>query len=121
MKIEVSNGEIVDKLTILLIKEERINDETKLVNIRNEIVSISEISDDIISRDDKMFLDLLSVNKALWDIENEIRDKETRKEFDKQFIELARSVYVTNDLRAKIKYEINQKSKSTLVEEKSYE
>jgi len=121
MKIEVSNGEIVDKLTILLIKQERISDETKLVNIRNEIESISGISDDIISRDDQMFQDLLSVNKALWDIENEIRDKEARKEFNEQFIELARSVYVTNDLRAKIKYQINRKSRSTLVEEKSYE
>ena len=121
MKIEVSNGEIVDKLTILLIKEERISDETKLVNIRNEIASISGISDDIISRDDQMFQDLLSVNKALWDIENEIREKEATKEFNERFVELARAVYVTNDLRAKIKYQINQKSGSVLVEEKSYE
>lgn len=121
MKIQVSNGEIVDKLTILLIKEERISDETKLINIKNEIASISGISDDIISRDDQMFQDLLSVNKALWDIENEIREKEATKEFNERFVELARAVYVTNDLRAKIKYQINQKSGSVLVEEKSYE
>ena len=121
MKIEVSNGEIVDKLTILLIKEERIDDETKLVNIRNEIESISEIADVIISREDQMFQDLLSVNKSLWDIENDIREKESAKEFDEQFIKLARAVYVTNDLRAEIKYQINQSTGSAFVEEKSYE
>lgn len=121
MKIEVSNGEIVDKLTILLIKEERIEDEDKLVNIKNEIAAISEISDIIISREDQMFQDLLSVNKSLWDIENDIRDKEAAREFDEDFIKLARAVYVTNDLRAEIKYQINQSTRSILVEEKSYD
>ena len=108
MEIEVSIGEIVDKLSILQIKRENITDETKLVNVNNEFHYLHEIvfAKLNISHDDQ-YLRLLNVNRELWDIEDRIRDKERVKEFDDEFIELARSVYVTNDKRAEIKKEIN--------------
>ena len=121
MKIEVSNGEIVDKLTILLIKQERIKDEAKLKNVKKEIEVIEKISDSIVSRDSKEFLRLLGINKELWAIEDHIREKERRKEFDDIFISLARSVYFTNDERAEVKRAINDVSRSNLFEEKLYE
>jgi len=121
MKIEVSHGEIVDKLSILNIKKDNIFDEVKLVNINKEYLYLHKIvfSDLNISYDDD-YLRLLEVNKKLWDIEDKIRDKERNKEFDDEFIELARSVYHTNDIRANIKKEINVKYGSQFVEEKSY-
>lgn len=121
MKIEVSNGEIVDKLTILLIKHEKIKDQQKLKNIKKEIEVIGEVSDSIVCRDSKEFLRLLNINKELWIIEDAIREKERRKEFDDAFIYLARSVYHNNDERAKVKRVINDLSESNLFEEKSYE
>lgn len=121
MKIEVSNGEIVDKLTILLIKKENIEDQAKLRNIEEEISSIAPISDQIIKRKDSMFTDLYKVNQELWDIEDKIRIMEKEKRFDKEFIEVARSVYQLNDKRADIKRNINKFSGSVLFEEKSYE
>lgn len=121
MRIEVSHGEIVDKLSILNIKKDNIINEVKLVNINKEYLYLHEIvfSDLNISYDDD-YLRLLEVNKKLWDIEDKIRDKERNKEFDEEFIELARSVYHTNDIRANIKKEINIKYGSQFVEEKSY-
>jgi hypothetical protein len=121
MRIEVSHGEIVDKLSILNIKKDNIIDEVKLVNINKEYLYLHEIvfSDLNINYDDD-YLRLLEVNKKLWDIEDKIRDKERNKEFDDEFIELARSVYHTNDIRANIKKEINAKYGSQFVEEKSY-
>jgi hypothetical protein len=121
MRIEVSHGEIVDKLSILNIKKDNIIDEVKLVNINKEYLYLHEIvfSDLNINHDDD-YLRLLEVNKKLWDIEDKIRDKERNKEFDDEFIELARSVYHTNDIRANIKKEINAKYGSQFVEEKSY-
>jgi len=121
MKIEVSNGEIVDKLTILLIKKKNINNIDKLKNINKEISEIENISDSIVSRDSQEFIKLHNINKVLWEIEDQIREKERKKEFDKDFIELARSVYFTNDERSKTKKAINDLSGSKLVEEKSYE
>ena len=120
MQIEVSNGEIVDKLTILLIKKENITDMQKLENITNEIVKIGSASDSIISRTSEEFINLYEVNKRLWQIEDSIREKERLQQFDKEFIELARSVYFTNDKRAEIKRSINNISGSNLFEEKSY-
>lgn len=120
MQIEVSNGEIVDKLTILLIKKENITDIQKLENITNEIVKIGSASDSIISRKSEEFVSLYEVNKRLWQIEDSIREKERLQQFDKEFIELARSVYFTNDKRAEIKRSINNISGSNLFEEKSY-
>ena len=123
MNIEVSHGEIVDKLTILQIKKENITDPIKLDNIVKEydyLLSIVE-NDLEISTESPEYLELLSINKELWVIEDDIRDKERVKEFDEDFIKLARSVYYTNDVRAKIKKEINLKYSSGFVEEKSYQ
>jgi len=121
MQIEVSIGEIVDKLSILQIKLENITDEDKLVNIKKEFNYLY----DIVFKDLKMQLDdynrLLAINKQLWDIEDDIRDEERAKRFEDRFIELARAVYVTNDERSRIKKDINLKYGSDFVEEKSYQ
>lgn len=121
MLIEVSNGEIVDKLTILKIKKDNITDNEKLINISKEYDYLYQIvfNDLKIAEDD--YNELMIVNKKLWDVEDKIRDKERNQEFDSQFIELSRSVYITNDKRSEIKKSINLKTKSTFVEEKSYE
>jgi hypothetical protein len=123
MNIEVSHGEIVDKLTILQIKKENITDPSKLDNIVKEYeYLLSIVENDLgISTESSEYLELLSINKELWVIEDDIRDKERVKEFDDDFIKLARSVYYTNDVRAKIKKEINLKYSSGFVEEKSYQ
>jgi len=121
MKIEVSNGEIIDKLTILMIKLERIRDEEKLANIRKEYEILSEAAKSIISLDDHLVKALYQVNSELWDIEDHIRDLERRKDFGEDFINTARSVYFKNDRRAELKREINIKTSSGLIEEKSYE
>jgi hypothetical protein len=122
MKIEVSIGEIVDKLTILHIKMENILDPEKLRNIAKEYGYLKDVvEDDLkISTESEEYLKLLNINKELWDIEDDIRDKERNGEFDNKFIELARAVYVTNDKRADAKKEINIKFGSNFVEEKSY-
>ena len=123
MNIEVSHGEIVDKLTILQIKKENITDPSKLDNIIKEynyLLSVVEI-DLGISTSSPEYLELLSINNELWVIEDDIRDKERVKEFDEEFIKLARAVYYTNDVRAKIKKDINLKYSSGFVEEKSYQ
>lgn len=121
MKIEVSIGEIVDKLSILHIKKDNITDEVKLENVNKEYLYLHEIvfSELNISYDDD-YDRLLQVNKSLWVIEDKLRDKERVNEFDQDFIDLARSVYYTNDQRADIKKEINLKYGSLFVEEKSY-
>ena len=123
MNIEVSHGEIVDKLTILQIKKENITDPIKLDNIVKEYdYLLSVVENDLgISTESPEYLELLSINKELWVIEDDIRDKERIKEFDDEFIKLARAVYYTNDVRAKIKKEINLKYSSGFVEEKSYQ
>ena len=123
MNIEVSHGEIVDKLTILQIKKENITDPSKLDNIVKEYdYLLSVVENDLgISTESPEYLELLSINKELWVIEDDIRDKERIKEFDEDFVKLARAVYYTNDVRAKIKKEINLKHSSGFVEEKSYQ
>ena len=124
MKVEVSNGELLDKFSILKIKLEKISDEFKLINIKNEIDTISKNCEEIIKSDLRLsviFEELVSVNESLWDIEDKIRIKEKEKEFDSEFIELARSVYITNDIRFTLKNKINTITSSKLVEEKSYE
>jgi hypothetical protein len=123
MNIEVSHGEIVDKLTILQIKKENITDPIKLDNIIKEYdYLLSVVKNDLgISTLSPEYLELLSINKELWIIEDDIRDKERNKEFDDEFIKLARSVYYTNDVRARVKKEINLKYSSGFVEEKSYQ
>jgi hypothetical protein len=121
MKIEVSNGEIIDKLTIIQIKLERIKDPSKLKNLKKEYDKLVKVSSSIISNDDPLYMSLYEVNCELWDIEDKIRDLERKKDFGSDFIESARAVYIKNDKRSELKREINIKTSSGLIEEKSYE
>jgi hypothetical protein len=121
--VPISPGELVDKITILEIKSQRMTDPTKLANVRTELDLLTSTwrtagfsSNDV----DTDWRALRSVNEQLWDIEDRIRDKEREAAFDAEFIELARAVYVTNDERAAIKKRINSRLGSVLVEEKSY-
>jgi predicted nucleic acid-binding Zn-ribbon protein len=120
MKIEVSNGEIIDKLTIIQIKLERIRDENKLKNLKKEFDELSKVTSSILNNADPLYKALYDVNAELWDIEDHIRELERKKDFGKEFIETARSVYFRNDRRAELKREINIKTSSGLIEEKSY-
>jgi hypothetical protein len=121
MKIEVSNGEIIDKLTILQIKLERIRDKVKLVNLKKEFDELIKDSASIISTQDPLYIELYKVNCELWDIEDHIRDLERKKDFGDDFITTARAVYFKNDKRSVLKREINIRTSSGLIEEKSYE
>lgn len=120
MKIEVSIGEIVDKLSILKIKRDNITDIDKLENVIKEYDYLNDIVFNELKVSKEDFFNLVSINEKLWVIEDDIRDKERDSLFDKEFIELARSVYFTNDKRAEIKKDINLKYGSLFVEEKSY-
>jgi len=120
MEIEVSIGEIVDKLSILWIKKQNISDESKILNIKKEYDYLNEIVFNKLKIEEVDFQRLVEINTKLWVIEDDIRDKERNSEFDETFIKLARSVYFTNDKRAEIKKEINLKYGSLFVEEKSY-
>ena len=123
IKTPVSLGEIVDKISILMVKQKKIDDPIKLDNVNKELSMLQ----DTISRNVKLdeiniyLKELIDINSKLWVIEDDIRDCERKKQFDQQFIDLARSVYFTNDKRAKVKLEINEKFGSELVEVKSYE
>ena len=124
LQVPVSVGEVLDKITILQIKLSHISDVNKRVNIQNELDALLPLmAGDGFTTDEMQGLmaELKSVNQALWDIEDDIREKEAAKSFDAEFIELARAVYVTNDKRAEIKKQINLATGSTLIEEKSYE
>lgn len=127
MKIEVSNGEILDKFTILEIKLQEIKDSAKLANVSKEYESLRPAIESIYNsvQDEAaltvLYRDLLNVNKTLWNIEDLIRDCERENNFDQDFIELARSVYYTNDDRAAVKKKINTLTGSSLTEEKSYQ
>lgn len=123
INVDLAYGELLDKVTILQIKSERITDENKLSNVNKELDLLNKLwkldkksSVDI----DSEFAALKDINEKIWDIEDGIRDKERVKEFDQKFIELARSVYISNDKRAEIKRVINLKLGSDLIEEKSY-
>ena len=120
----VSFGELIDKITILEIKSERMSDAAKLANVRDELELLSALWErDPASGTDISAerADLKRINEALWEIEDEIRLKERDRAFDPRFIELARAVYHTNDKRAAVKRAINLKLGSRLVEEKSYQ
>ena len=125
MKIEVSNGEILDKITILVIKSKKITDPTKLKNINNELDELKPFLDIVNYESNSMVNSLVKelelVNEKLWNVEDKLRDKERSKQFDDEFIKLARDVYFTNDERAKIKKHLNEVTNSKLVEEKSYQ
>lgn len=121
--IDVSLGELLDKLTILQIKSERIRDAAKLVNVRKELDLLTQTwaRSPFAAKDIREPLGRLkAINEQLWDIEDRIRVKESQSAFDPEFIELARSVYLCNDERAAIKRELNILLGSELVEEKSY-
>jgi hypothetical protein len=123
IRIEVSPGELLDKISILEIKSERIADAEKLKNIRHELGLYGDIRESRIpggAAMDVLIRDLKAVNETLWEVEDEIRDCEARRDFGARFIELARTVYRTNDRRAAIKREINVLCGSSIVEEKSY-
>jgi hypothetical protein len=119
----VSLGELVDKLSILHIKNINIKDNEKLKLIREEFDLLNKTLNDHIKRDDiQKYLDsLIEINSKLWVIEDDIRDCERNKNFDQKFIDLARSVYFTNDKRSEVKLDINKKFGSTIIEVKSYE
>jgi len=121
--VPISPGELIDKITILEIKSQRMTDAAKLHNVRTELTLLSATwkASPFSATDISVeWAGLRDVNAKLWDIEDRIRDKERDGLFDAEFIELARAVYVTNDERAAIKKQINTKLGSTLVEEKSY-
>ena len=123
IKTEISVGEFLDKLSILQIKQDRIKEAAKLVNINREIETLMTIwvsSAYCGSGIDAELDQLRQVNEQLWEIEDDIRTKEAKGEFDSEFVRLARAVYITNDRRARIKKTINEKVDSGLSEEKSY-
>jgi len=121
MKIEVSNGELIDKLTIIQIKLERIKDPQKLKNLKKEYDVLKKATSSVLKTSDPLYKALYEVNCELWDIEDHIRDLERKKDFGNDFISTARSVYFKNDKRSEIKKEINVRTASGLFEEKSYE
>jgi hypothetical protein len=118
--IPVSIGELWDKYTILLIKNEKIIDIRKLALVRTEIKYLQEFMDKYAFQENNLFTALKEVNEKLWDIEDKLRIKESDKIFDEEFITLARSVYYTNDERAELKRHINSHYNSILYEVKSY-
>lgn len=125
MKIEVSNGEILDKHTILKIKLEKIQDPIKVANLNKEWAILTPIVQQIITANDTpemhiAYQDMYNVNLKLWQIEDDIRDCERAKDFGEKFIELARAVYWTNDDRNLVKKRIDSLTGSHLTEEKSY-
>lgn len=121
MKIEVSNGEIADKLTIIEIKLKHIQDVAKRKNLQNEYEVLDKAVKKIIDKNHKYYKELLKINQELWDIEDTIRDLERDKNFGEKFTETARAVYFTNDRRSEVKRQINELTGSNFVEEKSYQ
>ena len=123
IKVEISYGELFDKISILEIKKSKLNNPQEIVKVKYELnlllqeLNNSKLNSSIIS---SLTQDLKEVNLKLWNIEDEIREKERNKKFDEEFIKLAREVYITNDARAKIKNEINKKLNSKVFEIKSY-
>jgi hypothetical protein len=122
--VPVSFGEVLDKITILEIKAERIADPEKVKNVRLELDELSANWDQVVQDQtaiSNLRSQLKAVNGELWVIEDDIRDQEAAQDFGPKFIELARAVYVTNDKRAAIKKEVNLALGSRFVEEKSYQ
>ena len=121
--VPVSSGELIDKISILKIKKKKIFNKSKLKNINNELSLLNEIYKNNFKNNKKLLLyekKLIKINKKLWDIEDKIRFLESKKNFNQQFINLARAVYINNDERTEIKKKINKLTGSRLIEEKSY-
>ena len=121
MKIEVSNGEIADKLTIIEIKLSKITAHAKIANIKNEYEVVNQAMGTIMEKSHPLYRQLYEINSKLWVIEDHIRDLERAKDFGDDFIQTARSVYFINDDRSDVKRKINEVTGSKLFEEKSYE
>ena len=125
MKVEVSNGELLDKLSILELKLKNIKDNKKLINIKNEHGGLSPLCNNLFDNYgnelSNLYVKLSEINAELWKIEDDIRECERNKEFGDEFVRLARAVYFTNDKRSDVKKSINLLTKSGFVEEKSYE
>jgi hypothetical protein len=122
--IPISPGELLDKITILQIKSERIADPAKVANVRTELEMLDTVWRQAVAEDaeiEALTAELKSINEALWEIEDDIRDEERNRRFGERFIELARAVYVTNDERANAKKKVNLHLNSSIVEEKSYQ
>lgn len=125
MKVEVSNGELLDKLTILELKMSNISDDKKLINVRKEFNELNPLAkllfekfkDELLSK----YKELALINSQLWKIEDDIRECEKNKNFGEKFVALARAVYFTNDKRSDVKKQINILTGSGFIEEKSYE
>lgn len=125
MKVEVSNGELLDKLTILELKISNISDDKKLINVKKEFNELSPLAkllfekfkDGLLTK----YKELALINSELWKIEDDIRECEKNKNFGEKFVELARAVYFTNDKRSDVKKQINILTGSGFIEEKSYE
>jgi hypothetical protein len=123
IRVEIAPGELIDKITILEIKLEKISDQGKLVNVRREHESLVDVlHKEVVETAELLRLTaaLKDVNAELWQIEDDIRDQERAKTFGTQFVALARAVYHTNDRRAALKREINELLQSAIIEEKSY-
>ena len=124
MKVEISNGELLDKISILELKMLRIENEVKLVNIQKEFYALNPLVVNLFENNDNelqnLYLELSKLNSQLWDIEDKIRACEREKRFEREFIELARAVYTVNDKRSEVKKIINFITGSELIEEKSY-
>jgi len=125
MKVEVSNGEIVDKVTILELKLLNITNTEKLINIQKEFDELNPLLEELFNKYSPLiqhhYLELANINSQLWGIEDDIRECELKSQFDNIFIELARSVYITNDKRCEVKKKINILTNSGFIEEKSYQ
>ena len=124
VNIPVSLGELLDKISILEIKKKKILNESKLINIKKELGGLKNVLKELninMSEANDLYEDLYEINLTLWEIEDSIRLLEKNKNFGKNFVKLARSVYITNDKRFEVKNKINQLFKSQYIEEKSYE
>tara|TARA_Y100000389_G_scaffold16130_1_gene14203 strand:+ start:734 stop:1117 length:384 start_codon:yes stop_codon:yes gene_type:complete len=120
ISIPVSIGELWDKYTILLIKQEKIKNKEKIKYINSEIDYLNNIMKDFSYSNNMDFIELKKINESLWNIEDQLRIKEQKKEFDDEFINLARNVYFTNDKRAELKRKINENNNSPIIEIKDY-
>ncbi|MDC0178653.1 DUF6165 family protein [Woeseiaceae bacterium] len=121
--VPISPSELLDKMTILEIKSERIDDTKKVMNVRHELKLLSKVWSDSVTEDkviENLRQQLKTINEKLWEIEDDVRNEEQQNRFGKKFIELARAVYVTNDKRAQIKKDVNLYLGSEIIEEKSY-
>lgn len=123
VSVEISPGELIDKITILEIKLDRIDDAEKLVNVKHELEALAAARDGAIEPTpelERLSTELKQANARLWEIEDDIRECERAKDFGAAFVALARAVYVNNDKRSRLKRQINALLGSSLIEEKSY-